>query len=79
MRHKSERTTLKHYIAVSKERCKTEHQRILNSQQFLNPIILTDGLEKIKQGLELEADAGTSDHKKSRSLSAPAESARQSA
>ncbi|MBP9686672.1 MAG: tyrosine-type recombinase/integrase [Candidatus Doudnabacteria bacterium] len=29
-RHKSERTTLRHYIAVSKERCKIEHQRVMN-------------------------------------------------
>ncbi len=64
MRHKSERTTLKHYIAVSKERCKDEHQRILNSHQFLNPAILTDGLEKIKQGLELEAVPGIATTKK---------------
>ena len=55
MRHKSERTTLKHYIAVSKDRCKGEHERILNTQKFLNPAILTDGLEKIKQGFELQA------------------------
>jgi site-specific recombinase XerD len=32
MRHRSERTTLKHYIAVNKDRCKDEHQRILNTQ-----------------------------------------------
>lgn len=57
MRHKSERTTLKHYIAVSKDRCKDEHQRILNSHQFLNPAILTDGLERIKQGLTVQMAA----------------------
>ena len=30
MRHRSERTTLKHYIAVNKSRAKGEHQRVLN-------------------------------------------------
>ncbi len=49
MRHKSERTTLKHYIAVNKDRCRDEHQRILNSQQFLNPAFLTGVLEEAKQ------------------------------
>lgn len=29
-RHKSERTTLKHYIRVNKQRAKAEHQRVLN-------------------------------------------------
>lgn len=54
MRHRSERTTLRHYIAVSKDRCKEEHHRILDTQHFLNPAILTDGLEKIKQGFALQ-------------------------
>ena len=57
MRHKSERTTLKHYIAVNKDRCKDEHQRIMNTQQFLRPEILTDGLERMKQGLTLQTSA----------------------
>lgn len=30
MRHKSERTTLKHYVAVNKERAKGEHQRVFD-------------------------------------------------
>lgn len=29
MRHRSERTTLKHYIAVSKDRCKEMHQKVM--------------------------------------------------
>ncbi len=49
MRHKSERTTLKHYIAVNKDRCKDEHQRILNAPGFLNPAFLTNSLEEAKQ------------------------------
>jgi site-specific recombinase XerD len=31
MRHKSERTTLKHYIAVTKERCKDMHQKVMGN------------------------------------------------
>ena len=53
MRHRSERTTLKHYIAVSKDRCKGEHQRIMNIQPQ-SPIYPITGLELIKQGLALE-------------------------
>ena len=30
MRHKSERTTLRYYAAVSKARCKDVHQKLLN-------------------------------------------------
>ncbi len=30
-RHKSERTTLRYYVAISREGCKSEHQRVLNA------------------------------------------------
>jgi len=51
MRHKSERTTLKHYIAVSKHRCRSEHERIMNTQNFISPSWLTESLEKTRQEL----------------------------
>lgn len=54
MRHKSERTTLKHYIAYSKTRCKGEHERIMDSHKFQNPALLTDGLAKIREALTME-------------------------
>jgi site-specific recombinase XerD len=54
MRHKSERTTLKHYIAYSKTRCKGEHERIMDGHKFQNPAVLTDGLAKIRAGLGID-------------------------
>ena len=39
MRHKSERTTLKHYIAVSKDRCKSEHERIMNVKSITEDLV----------------------------------------
>jgi integrase/recombinase XerC len=55
MRHKSERTTLKHYIAHSKIRCKGEHERVMNTQAFLNPAILTTNLAQIKEKLSIKS------------------------
>ena len=54
MRHKSERTTLRHYIAVSKERCRSEYDRVMNTQVFQNPVFATQGLERIKEALSQE-------------------------
>jgi site-specific recombinase XerD len=51
MRHRSERTTLKHYIAVNKDRCKDEHQRIMNIQK---PQMPPQSLEIIKTAFEIE-------------------------
>ncbi len=52
MRHKSERTTLKHYIAVNKDRCKGEHERIMNAQELTKSPILSDNFEAIRQGFQ---------------------------
>lgn len=46
-RHESERTTLRHYTAWSKERSKGEHERILNTGDFIDPIVVTKGMSKI--------------------------------
>lgn len=48
MRHKSERTTLKHYIAVSKDRCKIEHERIMN-HSVIETSLLDGHLKQIKK------------------------------
>ena len=46
-RHESERTTLRHYTAWSKERSKGEHARVLNTGDFIDPIVVTKGMSKI--------------------------------
>jgi site-specific recombinase XerD len=54
MRHKSERTTLKHYIAVSKDRCKSEHERIMNVDKSPNNLLPAEQFSEIKKNLVLE-------------------------
>ena len=49
MRHKSERTTLKHYIAVSKDRCRDEHQRVLNGNVPFTAESLEKGFADLKE------------------------------
>jgi hypothetical protein len=51
MRHRSERTTLKHYIAVNKDRCKDEHQRIMNAHSNEPSVSIISSFKVIQQAL----------------------------
>lgn len=46
-RHESERTTLRHYTAFSKQRSKGEHARALNAGDYVDPIVITKGMSKV--------------------------------
>ncbi len=46
-RHESERTTLRHYTAWTKERSQDEHRRIFEKKGFSDPVELTYGMSKV--------------------------------